>query len=105
MEDVADETIADTYPAVTIMCKWMQLWFKMMLRWSETNSYLFRFHTALVADIAGFTAWSAEREPTQVFQLLENIYNTMDKIAKKLGVFKVETVGGKALCEALQVCL
>jgi hypothetical protein len=25
MEDVADETIADTYPAVTIMCKWMQL--------------------------------------------------------------------------------
>jgi class 3 adenylate cyclase len=50
---------------------------------------------ALVADIAGFTAWSSEREPVQVFQLLENIYNTMDKIAKKLDVFKVETVGGE----------
>lgn len=42
---------------------------------------------------AGFTAWSSEREPSQVFTLLENIYAVMDKLAKKNNVFKVETVG------------
>jgi class 3 adenylate cyclase len=43
--------------------------------------------------ITGFTAWSSEREPSQVFTLLENIYAVMDKLAKKNNVFKVETVG------------
>jgi len=37
----------------------------------------------------GFTAWSASREPTQVFTLLETIYNSFDVIAKRRGVFKV----------------
>jgi cytoskeletal protein RodZ len=45
--------------------------------------------TVLFADLAGFTAWSSEREPTQVFTLLEQIYRVMDKVAKKLKVFKV----------------
>lgn len=49
--------------------------------------------TILFADIAGFTAWSSEREPAQVFTLLETIYRYMDHAAKKIGVFKVETVG------------
>ena len=33
------------------------------------------------------------REPTQVFTLLETIFRAFDKIAKRLSVFKVETVG------------
>ena len=45
------------------------------------------------ADIRGFTAWSSTREPAQVFTLLETIYNAFDEIAKRRGVFKVETVG------------
>ena len=45
------------------------------------------------ADIRGFTAWSSTREPAQVFTLLETIYNAFDDIAKRRGVFKVETVG------------
>ena len=49
--------------------------------------------TVLFADIAGFTAWSSLREPTQVFTLLESVYQAFDKIARKRGVFKVETVG------------
>eukprot|EP00977_Amphora_coffeiformis_P020476 scaffold8300_cov171-Amphora_coffeaeformis.AAC.1 len=49
--------------------------------------------TIMFADISGFTAWSSEREPSQVFTLLESIYRQMDRAAKKLGVFKVETVG------------
>jgi Adenylate and Guanylate cyclase catalytic domain len=49
--------------------------------------------TVLFADIAGFTAWSSTRTPTQVFQLLENLYAGFDEIAKKRGIFKVETIG------------
>jgi hypothetical protein len=45
------------------------------------------------ADIASFTAWSSVREPSQVFMLLEEIYNSFDAIAKKRRVFKVETIG------------
>jgi class 3 adenylate cyclase len=41
----------------------------------------------------GFTAWSSEREPAQVFVLLETIYRAMDKAAKRMNVFKVETIG------------
>ncbi len=49
--------------------------------------------TVIFADISGFTAWSSEREPTQVFQLLETVYRKFDAIAEKHGVFKVETIG------------
>jgi class 3 adenylate cyclase len=49
--------------------------------------------TVLFADIAGFTAWSSEREPEQVFTLLQTIYHAFDKLAKKRSVFKVETIG------------
>ena len=45
------------------------------------------------ADLSGFAAWSSTREPSQVFTLLETLYGAMDKSARKLGVFKVETVG------------
>eukprot|EP00536_Pseudo-nitzschia_multiseries_P000778 jgi/Psemu1/233997/estExt_Genewise1.C_90167 len=54
---------------------------------------LFTDTTVLFADIAGFTAWSSVREPTQVFTLLETIYGAFDAIASRRGVFKVETIG------------
>jgi class 3 adenylate cyclase len=47
----------------------------------------------MFADICGFTAWSSVREPSQVFTLLEQIYNSFDAIAKKKRIFKVETIG------------
>jgi len=49
--------------------------------------------TVMYADLSGFTAWSSTRDPAQVFTLLEAIYGSMDKAAKRLGVFKVETIG------------
>ena len=54
---------------------------------------LFPATTIMFADIAGFTAWSSERQPSQVFILLETIYQQFDLIAKKRNVFKVEVVG------------
>lgn len=49
--------------------------------------------TLMFADLVGFTAWSSTREPTQVFTLLEVLYSAFDRMAKRRGVFKVETVG------------
>jgi class 3 adenylate cyclase len=60
---------------------------------SKPIADLFSDTTILFADISGFTAWSSTREPSQVFVLLETIYKAFDEIAKRRGVFKVETVG------------
>lgn len=54
---------------------------------------LFPRATVMFADIAGFTAWSSSREPTQVFLMLETIYGKFDVLAKQHTVFKVETIG------------
>jgi hypothetical protein len=53
---------------------------------------LFLHCTTLFADICGFTAWSSEREPEQIFILLETVFRTFDKLARKRAVFKVETI-------------
>lgn len=41
---------------------------------SKPIAELFSHCTVFFADIAGFTAWSSTREPTQVFILLETLY-------------------------------
>jgi hypothetical protein len=38
---------------------------------------MFPATTVMFADVAGFTAWSSAREPVQVFQLLETLYNAL----------------------------
>jgi len=50
-------------------------------------------HSLLWPDIVGFTAWSSVRDPTAVFILLESLYSCFDGIARRLRVFKVETIG------------
>ena len=54
---------------------------------------LYNDTTVMFADIAGFTAWSSEREPSQVFQLLESLFCDFDTLAKNMKVFKIETIG------------
>ncbi|KAG7342014.1 family 3 adenylate cyclase [Nitzschia inconspicua] len=54
---------------------------------------IFTDATVMFADIAGFTAWSSTRVPSQVFVLLESIYAAFDAFARKRKVFKVETIG------------
>lgn len=54
---------------------------------------LFPCCTVLFADIAGFTSWSATREPASVFVLLQTLFSGFDRIAKRRKVFKVETIG------------
>jgi Adenylate and Guanylate cyclase catalytic domain len=79
----------------------------------------------MFADISGFTAWSSckcvvagccpnkqarsslcvdlaylyvVRDPSQVFKLLEAVYSAFDAIARRRGVFKVETIGDSYVC-------
>ena len=54
---------------------------------------LFLNTTIMFADLAGFTAWSSMKEPSQVFKFLETLYSEFDDIAEARQVFKVETVG------------
>jgi len=60
---------------------------------SEPIADLFPSATVMFLDIAGFTAWCSERDPSQVFRLLETLYRAFDEVASALGVFKVETIG------------
>jgi hypothetical protein len=64
-DEVNDKPMADLFPDVTIM----------------------------FADISGFAAWSSQREPSDVFTLLQTLYHAFDKHARILSVFKVETIG------------
>lgn len=56
--------------------------------------------TIMMLDLAGFTAWSSVREPTQVFSLLETVFASFDEIAKRRKVYKVETVGDQYVAVA-----
>lgn len=64
-----------------------------LLSHSDPIADLYPNTTVMFADIAGFTAWSSEREPSQVFKLLESLFCEFDEVARELGVFKVETMG------------
>jgi hypothetical protein len=46
---------------------------------SQPIADLFPDTTVMFADIAGFTAWSSVREPSQVFTLLETVYRAFDR--------------------------
>jgi Adenylate and Guanylate cyclase catalytic domain len=59
---------------------------------------LFPETTVLFADIAGFTAWSSVREPSQVFMLLETLFHAFDALATKRRVFKVRYYLSLGLC-------
>ncbi len=60
---------------------------------AEAIADYFPLVSIVFADISGFTAWSSEREPSQVFELLETVYQAFDKFVKRIGIFKVETTG------------
>jgi class 3 adenylate cyclase len=51
---------------------------------------LFPDTTVFFCDIVGFTAWSSVREPSHVFTLLETLYSSFDRAARKHRIFKVE---------------
>lgn len=49
--------------------------------------------TLLVADIVGFTAWSNEREPSEVIEMLSNLFSEFDQLCLVHKAYKVYTIG------------
>lgn len=49
--------------------------------------------TIFFSDIVGFTSLAGELSPIRVMEMLNELYNNFDKIAKKHNVYKVETIG------------
>jgi class 3 adenylate cyclase len=54
---------------------------------------LFPATSIMFCDIVGFTQWSAQHGPNEVFQLLETLFWEFDQLAEKYGVFKLGTIG------------
>lgn len=91
-----ERSIAEFYPEATVLFadiagKCNAEWRLKSTLFSMTNPHLI---CTCCSSHAGFTAWSSIREPQSVFMLLENIFQSFDGLAKKYGVFKVETIGG-----------
>jgi len=53
---------------------------------------IFPSTTIVFADIPGFSSWSSAHQPKDTFLLLESVFQEFDRIARKLKVFKVETI-------------
>jgi len=64
-----------------------------ILEEEEPIADLFHDTSIMFSDIVGFTKWSSERTPHEVFQLLEKIFWEFDDIAARHGVFKLGTIG------------
>jgi class 3 adenylate cyclase len=42
---------------------------------------------------SGFTAWSSQRDPGEVFTFLHNLYHEFNMASQTMGVFMVKTIG------------
>jgi len=92
--------IADLYPSTSVF--FADIAGKQKVGGILWGQYIF---TSIASNIfpflqfnSGFTKWSSEREPQEVFQLLETLYGRFDKTAKRLKVFKIETIGDCYVC-------
>jgi phospholipid-translocating ATPase len=70
--------------------------------------------TLIYADIVGFTAWSSNKRPEEVVDMLSELFTRFDKMCVELNVYKVHTIGdcyvvmsytGKAKRDITQECL
>lgn len=53
----------------------------------------FEKSTILFADLVGFTEFSSSRSPTEVVEMLNELYSKFDDATKKIGVEKIKTLG------------
>ncbi|OMJ77612.1 hypothetical protein SteCoe_22785 [Stentor coeruleus] len=49
--------------------------------------------TIIYADICGFTAWSASKEPIEVISMLSKLFSNFDHLCVRHNVYKVHTIG------------
>lgn len=49
--------------------------------------------TILYADIVGFTKWSSNRKPSEIVEMLSDLFTSFDKLCVEMDVYKVYTIG------------
>ncbi|MBE9130022.1 MULTISPECIES: adenylate/guanylate cyclase domain-containing protein [unclassified Coleofasciculus] len=59
----------------------------------STIAELFAEVTILFADLVNFTQWSAETSPTELVELLNQIFSGFDRITEQHGLEKIKTIG------------
>ena len=63
------------------------------LKHGETVADYYEHAAILFADIENFTPYSAEKSPSDVVDLLNQIFSAFDELAEKYGLEKIKTVG------------
>ena len=85
--------VVDLYPCkLPTNCYELRLAFKSRISCLFACAIVSSASTILFAGISGFQEWSTNRDPRQVFNLLEALFSAFDKIASRRGVYKVETM-------------
>jgi guanylate cyclase len=56
--------------------------------------------TVLFADLAGFTPWAAQSDPTQVVDFLDSLFSRFDELATEHAVEKIKTIGDSYMAVA-----
>jgi guanylate cyclase len=69
---------------------------------NETRTIAEKFESATVlfADVVGFTPLSAELAPTEMVELLNEIFSTFDSLVEKYGLEKIRTIGDNYMVAA-----
>lgn len=82
---VDSKPIADLFPETTVMVSFVKEEIHRLFKGYMThNTSLTTLAFPQFSDIENFTAWSSQRDPAQVFTLLQSIYQAFDKIAKRM---------------------
>lgn len=66
----------------------------------ETIAEHYEGATVLFADVVDFTPMSAELEPTELVQMLNEVFTAFDGLADELGVEKIKTIGDSYMAAA-----
>jgi len=68
-------------------------------------SHPYKHCTVAQSDLSGFTALASSRTPSEVVQLVSDLFGRFDTFADKRGVWKVETVGDAYIAAAAELPL
>lgn len=68
----------------------------------DGKTFADEFHdcSVLFADIAGFTAWSSSRSPTELVERLNDIFTRFDDAVERAGLTKIKTIGDSYMVAA-----